>query len=87
MQVADHPAEPRGFRGIAGVDFRQVLRLLRDCIDTRGGFEKNRPVIERMLQIESELPPILRHAAPAALGEGEAVHAQLDARFAGLQDC
>src|ERR1700677_1237864 len=87
MQVADHPADARGVRGAVRDDFVKILRLLRDGINARLGFEKSCAVLDGMLEIKSKVGAIHGACAPPAPGEHGALHAQFNARFAGVQDC
>lgn len=79
MQISDHPTQPRSIASIThstfrGPHFQHRLILLGEHIDSCVRLKNSRAIGQRFFQVEAEFLSVLRHAAPAALGEYEALH-------------
>ena len=78
MEIADHPTQARGARGIAQRDFENRLGLLSDCVNRGSLPEKERPVRKRLIEIKTKFAAIARGGAPASLRESGPIHFEVD---------
>ena len=77
MQIADHPAEPRGIcsfpAGKGGaLDLQHRFILLREDVGGRVTLKNDSAIGQRRFEVETEIMSVFCDSTPAAFGEHEA---------------